>query len=186
MINILLIRGKLTYNIKYLIDNITIPTFIMREFTQRKEKKNGGYLWMVCIDYPNSRGWNAFDNALKYITDKDKILCLHVKNKSKSSEDLDLMIKQFKEICDKKGIKNCEFAYEDCEDISNNDKSYEYGNCNKYISDKIVQKINQATEWPDFVIMGHNTDYKNSKGNVSPVIEVLLRAYTNIFYYSKH
>ena len=66
-------------------------------------------------------------------------------------------------MCSNYGIYDFSINYEDCEDIKNNDKTYNYGNYNKYISDKIIKNINLVLDWPDFVVIGHKTNYLNKK-----------------------
>lgn len=44
----------------YLINNVTLPTFIIKEYNPKNEKKYKNYKWLMCIDYPNKRVWNAF------------------------------------------------------------------------------------------------------------------------------
>ena len=84
----------------------------------------------------------CFLQALKYIKKNDKVVGLHVKNKSNKNDSIELIEKEFNIICSNCGIYDFSINYEDCEDIKNNDKTYNYGNYNKYISDKIIKNIN--------------------------------------------
>lgn len=165
-------KNEITNGIKYLITNVHLPCFIIKDFTPRKEKKNKGYIWLACIDTHNSRGWKAFHEAINFIdNEKDTILCMHF-NASKNEKEL--VEKCFLQECEEHKIKNKQFIIQ------------EY-NSSRSISDQIVDYVNHCQETPDFVILGHNSSkYSNYKLDVmiSPAVGIMSKAYTNIMFYS--
>ena len=159
-------KTELTENIKYLIQNIKIPCFIIKEYVPRKENK--GYLWLICIDSPSSLGWSAFLASSNYIKKDDEIVCLHVKCQNKYADKIE---EQFNLQCLKIDCKKKTFL------LLEKDKSS--------ISETIVNYVNYADITPNFVVLGYNNSkYIDFSSDSSPALNVLKKAQTNVFFYT--
>lgn len=160
--------GKdLSKGIVYLIKNVKIPTFIIRERSQRRYKESGGFTWLVCIEKSNTRSYTAFEFAVNYINkDVDKIIGVNIVDGYKDT----VIELQFNSLCKKTGIKNCSFQY------INRDKAMS-------VTDHINEIVNYGQESVDFLVVGHNPA-KYLKMDEYPLVEVMRKAKTNILFYS--
>lgn len=161
-------KDELTNNIKFLISNVKIPSFIIKDYNPRSEKLLKGYTWLICIDSPNSRSWNAFVFALNYIKPSDHIIGFHINPNSVISQAVN---DEFILMCSSNAIVNAEFKI-----IKDTHQS---------VSQEILNYVNYTEKTPDFVVLGHNTsNYREDLNKDSPAVEVLKKAQTNILFYT--
>lgn len=162
-------KDEITKGMLYLISVIHLPCFIIKDYTPRKQKKTGGYVWLACIDNHGSKGWKAFSSACPFILDSDIVVCTHF---SSSKEEKSLIEDEFIKHCDKFNIKNRKVDFP------------EY-NIKKSVAQQIVDWVNYSDITPDFIIIGHNPGkYNNDTLSSSPAIEVMKKACTNVLFHS--
>lgn len=160
-------KEELTSNIRYLIKNVKLPCFIIKDYNPRSEKQSKGYLWLVCIEAPNSRSWNAFLFALNYIKKNDQIICFHINHNSGTGEKIK---SEFEELCSNNSLSTYSFQQIDS---------------TLTVSSLILNNVNYTENTPDFVVIGHNSSkYTEEGGKESPAVEVLKKAQTNILFYT--
>lgn len=160
-------KKELSKGIIYLVKQIKIPTFIIKERTQRKAKESGGFTWMVCIEKSNTRSFFAFEFALNYVKKElDRVIGINIVDGYKDT----VIELQFNSLCKKMGIKNTSFQYLP---IQREIK----------VTGMICEIINFGKECVDFLIVGHNPN-KFLKVEDSPLMEIMKNAKTNILFYN--
>lgn len=162
-------KDEITKGIMYLITTIHLPCFIMKDYTPRKQKKLGGYVWLTCIDNHDSKGWKAFVSACPFILENDMVICTHF---GTNNEQKTLIENEFNKYCENYNIKN-------------NKAEFLEFNSKKSIAQQIVDWVNYSDITPDFIILGHNpSKYTHDSLCTSPAIEVMKKACTNVLFFS--
>ena len=159
-------KKEVSKGIIYLIKQIKLPTFIIKERSQRKSKESGGFLWLVFIEKSNTRSFYAFEFALNYINkDLDKIMGINIVDGYKDT----VIELQFNSICKKVGIKNISFQYLPIQrDLK--------------VTGMICEMVNFGKDYVDFLVLGHNPS--KTKVEESPCLEVMKNSKTNILFYT--
>jgi nucleotide-binding universal stress UspA family protein len=166
-------KNELTKGITYAIDNIRLPTIVVKENHKRKDKDSGSFTWMAAIETANTLSFKAFQFALNYIDlSKDKIIGTHIKlyNDSMAKE----VKNYFEKTCLEKNSANFYFS------ILNNDRNLDIGN-------QLSNFVNyNETESIDFAVMGHNVGKYSKEGNnsISPLVPFIKSAKCNIIFYN--
>lgn len=183
-------QEELTKGVKFIINNIKLPTIVVKEKTERKKKDTEAFTWMMSIEQPNSRSFKAFQFATDYIDpSKDRILACHVKTYTDSHAKE--VQEYFEEVCKKKGIQNYGVCVMEKESAnSSNSSSSQIG---KQLSDFV--NFN-SKEFVDFIIIGHNPEkytsgfrfdnssQSNAPSYTSPGEVIIKSASANILFYS--
>ena len=167
-------KENISRGVNYVIDNIKLPTIVVKENITRKSKDSGAFTFCTSIEQANTRSFKAFQFAVNYIdVTKDKVLGMHIKIYN------DSFIKEVKEYfeatCTEKGVKN--FAFQPLEnekDVSVGEQICNFANYNE-------------KESIDFLILGHNPiKYKTNADakNSSPLNTAIKSAKTNILFFS--
>lgn len=164
--------GEISKGITYVINNVKIPTIVVKENSQRKNKEDKSFTWCSFIEQPNTRSFKAFQFAMNYVSPKDHIVTAHIKVNG------DMYIKEIKEISEKalkdKGITNYKFD-------SINSKS------NELVTTQICNYVNyNETDTIDFLVLGHNpTKIVEDKNHVKACVvsAAIQSAQSNILFY---
>jgi hypothetical protein len=158
-------KDGLSKGLSYMLKSISIPTFIIKESTSRSKKERGGFSWVILIEDEDSKSFQAFKSALKFIDpEKDKIKGYSV-NYSGGNSTLE---KSFNDVCT--GVIG-QFSIE----IIKKDNSLD-------LTKQLVDIINFGNDDADFVVLGHNPKHQL---DVSPSIGIIKSVKSNIFFYSK-
>jgi hypothetical protein len=159
--------NEISKGVIYLIKQVKVPTFLIKERVQRKTKENGGFTWLVCIEKSNTRSFFAFEFAVGLVDkDLDKIIGLNIVDGFKDT----CIELQFNSLIKKQGIKQYSFEYIQKEkDVK--------------IPKHICEIVNFGTECIDFLVVGHNPEKFNSVEN-TPLMDIIKSAKTNILFYS--
>jgi hypothetical protein len=167
-------KNELTKGISYIINNIKLPTIVVKEKSQRKKKDNNGFTWMSAIEDNTSRSFKAFQYSLNCVDiNRDKVVGAHVKiyDDYWAREVKD----SFEKICNDRGVLNSKFYVVEKP-------------ADKEIQDVLSDLVNfNENETVDFFVLGHNPgkygNY-NIKFKGIPVVEVIRKAQANILFYS--
>lgn len=163
-------KTDLTKNIQFILKTIRLPTFIMKEYIPRSEKKSKNFVWLACVESNNSRGWASFNRVLELFKPEDQIICLHIKDNTRYEKALE---EDFLRICKEKSLDNIKFVEVEKE--------------GKTVSERILDYVNYVEDTPDFVILGHNVNPLNNTQHLeTPAAEILRKAQTNIFFYDPY
>lgn len=164
-------KNELTKGLTYAIDNILLPTIVVKE--NHKRSDSGCFTWMAAIETANTLSFKAFQFAVNYIDlSKDKIIGTHIKSYNET------MAKEVKEIfektCQEKNAQKFSFAILDKE--KNLDIGTQLSNIVNY----------NETESIDFAVMGHNAGKYTRDGNnqISPLVPFIKSAKCNILFYN--
>ena len=153
-----------------MIKSIDLPTFIVKEPLTRSKKESGGFTWVVFIEDKDSRSYVAFQKALGFMHEDDKVIGYSiVDNKEDTKHDL---VEDFKAMCYKSDIKNHEFKLLE--------KTTE--SIGKQMTD-IANGEGEKTVVADFTVIGHNLK-KYIDLEHSAIVDVVKGVKNNIFYYS--
>ena len=162
-------KKEITKGTIFMIENVHIPTFIIKDKSPRISKSSGGYNWLVGIEDTNSRSFKAFQYCLNFFdSKKDKITIVHIYSKNESNGQV-LFEKEILKFCQLKNLKtNFEIKF-----LENNESS---------IGKQLNDFINFGEDCFDFIVIGHNAGkYKNLE--FSPIIEICKYAEANILYF---
>lgn len=158
-------KNEVSKGINFIINNIKIPTIIVKESTKRKDKDNGAFTWLVSIDKAESRSFKAFEFSTNYLDhSKDRVIGLHFK----TGDYVESSIQEyFEKLCKEKGILNYSFDFADYEK-------------NVSLGKQIANYVNfNNKNYIDFLVVGHNPNKKES-----PAYEIIQNAQTNVLFYS--
>ena len=161
-------QDHLSKGIIYMLRNISIPTFIIKECCFRNKKESGGFNWAVFIEDQDTKSYASFQKAINFIhPNKDKVIGYSILNsKEEKRHNLE---QDFKSICETAKIKNFSFnIIEKTEDS---------------IGKMMCDIVNFGNDNADFAVVGHNVA-KYNQINSSPTIDMIKNAQANIFYYS--
>lgn len=163
-------RKDLSSGITYLIKNISIPSIVVKENSQRAKKEAKGFNWLVCIENHYTRSFKAFELATSLIDkEKDTITALHLHvygDNYKETEDA------FEKYCIKIGIAKRKFVA-----IEKNPKMS--------VGKNICDYVNFGEDYIDFVVIGHNISKYTTDVNASPTVDIIKFAQANILFSSK-
>lgn len=162
-------KKDITKGTVFMIENVHIPTFIVKDDITRTKKTDGSFSWLIGIENSNSKSFKAFEYSLKFMDlQKDRIVILHIKQFKEREEEL--IENEIKNFCVKNKIENADIKL-----VENDGTS---------IGTQINSFINYGEVNFDFVVIGHNCEkYKNLES--SPIIEICKTAQVNILYYCK-
>lgn len=163
------LKNEITSGIRFIIENINIPTFIIKEYIPREKTKSLGYIWLACIDTSESLAFNALTKALKYMdAEKDQIVCLHVGSDNGIIEQIENNFAKFTK-----------------ENRLKDSKVIILREIKESRADSICEYVNFTPDTPNFVILGHNkSKYLYNKYLKSPCEGIIRHAWTNIFFQS--
>jgi len=166
-------RSELTKGISYIINNIKLPSIVVKENSSRKKKENNGFTWMSAIEDNSSKSFKAFQYSLNYVdSSKDRVVGVHVKvHDDEWASDVK---NSFDSICDNKQLSNFVF----CAVEKPKGKNVE-----NVLTDLV--NFNEKESF-DFLILGHNSNKSgnfNPKSKAFPVGEVIKNSQANIFFF---
>lgn len=163
-------RKELSSGIIYLIKNISIPSIVVKENSQRMKKEAKGFNWLVCIENHYTRSFKAFELATTLIDkEKDIIIALNLhiySDNYKETEDA------FEKYCSKVGITKRKFVA-----IEKNPKMS--------VGKNICDYVNFGEDYIDFVVIGHNISKYSMDVNSSPTVDIIKFAQANILFSGK-
>ncbi len=162
-------RKELSSGITYLIKNISVPSIVVKENSQRAKKEAKGFNWLVCIENHYTRSFKAFELATTLIDkEKDTITALHLNFYNDNFKEME---DAFEKTCAKIGILRKKFVAKE-------------KNPNISLGKDICDYVNFGEDYIDFVVIGHNIS-KYSDVNSSPTVDILRFAQANILFSSK-
>jgi hypothetical protein len=159
--------NDLTKGVNFVINNIKLPTIVVKENLQRSKK--GSFNWLCSIEQANSRSFKAMEFSLNYIDkSKDQVIGLHITLYGEShAEEIKTY---FENTCQENGVINYNFITIDKE--------------NSVSIGKAIANYANFSEIPiDFLVLGHNPN-KYEQKDVSPAFDVINSAQCNILFYS--
>jgi len=161
-------KKYISKGILFMVKNINIPSLIIKEKTQRENKENKGFTWLVCLENNYSRSFKVFEFVLSLIEkEKDTIIGFHLWQLESNKELQD----SFEKLCVTSNVKNRKFL-----SLQKNP--------NLSIGKNICDIVNFGDDYIDFVSIGHNMS-KYAEVDSSPTIEIIKFAQANILFSAK-
>ena len=161
----------LSKGIAYLVHKPLIPVLVIKEKTHREFRTELGFKFLFCIESNDSKSFNSFNHALRYIdAENDTIQGLTV---DAGSSDCGKIEASFKEICAKNEIKNVEFTV-----IKKDDKSIK-----STIHDWVEDHLKKENHFIDFICLGYNAvKYNFNKEAENTTVDIIKTLNCNVFF----
>merc|ERR1712084_185488 len=99
-------KKYISKGIMYLVKNITVPSLVIKECSQREKKEDKGFTWLVCLENHYTRSFKLFEFVTSLIDkSKDTIIGLHFWQLDHNRE----LEENFEKYCNRLSIKNRKF-----------------------------------------------------------------------------